>query len=197
MEKYFEKGELNMPWNVIFIFVFVFVLLFIIFLIKTYNTLVTLKQRVQNSWAQIDVQLKRRYDLIPNLVETVKGYAAHEKEVFQRVTEARAKAINAQGVEAQSQAENMLSGALKSLFAVVENYPELKANENFLKLQEELSNTEAKIAYTRQFYNDTVMKFNTSIQVFPQNLIAGYLGFNVIPYFEIEAGEREAVKVKF
>lgn len=186
-----------MPWNVIFIFVFVFVLLFIIFLIKTYNTLVTLKQRVQNSWAQIDVQLKRRYDLIPNLVETVKGYAAHEKEVFQRVTEARAKAINAQGVEAQSQAENMLSGALKSLFAVVENYPELKANENFLKLQEELSNTEAKIAYTRQFYNDTVMKFNTSIQVFPQNLIAGYLGFNVIPYFEIEAGEREAVKVKF
>lgn len=186
-----------MLWNLIFIFVVIFVLFFIIFLIKTYNTLVVLRQRVNNSWAQIDVQLKRRYDLIPNLVETVKGYAAHEKEVFERVTEARAKAINAQGVEAQGQAENMLSGALKSLFAVAENYPELKANQNFLKLQEELSGTEGKIAYSRQFYNDTVMKFNTKIQVFPQNIIAGFMGFNLIPYFEAGEGEREAVQIKF
>lgn len=186
-----------MLWNLVFIFVFIFVLFFIIFLIKTYNTLVVLRQRVKNSWAQIDVQLKRRYDLIPNLVETVKGYAAHEKEVFERVTEARSKAINAQGVEAQGQAENMLSGALKSLFAVAENYPELKANQNFLKLQDELSATEGKIAYSRQFYNDTVMKFNTAIEVFPQNIIAGFMGFNSIPYFEAGEGEREAVNIKF
>ncbi len=186
-----------MLWNLVFIFVFIFVLLFIVFLIKTYNTLVVLRQRVNNSWAQIDVQLKRRYDLIPNLVETVKGYAAHEKEVFERVTEARSKAINAQGVEAQGQAENMLSGALKSLFAVAENYPELKANQNFLKLQDELSATEGKIAYSRQFYNDTVMKFNTAIEVFPQNIIAGFMGFNSIPYFEAGEGEREAVNIKF
>ncbi len=184
-------------WNYIFIFVFAIVLLFIVFVIKTYNSLVVLKQRVNNSWSQIDVQLKRRYDLIPNLMETVKGYATHEREVFQKVTEARAKAINAQGVEAQGQAENMLSGALKSLFAVAENYPELKANQNFLSLQEELSNTEGKIAFSRQFYNDTVMKFNTKIQVFPQNIIAGFMGFNMIPYFEVAEVEREAVKVKF
>jgi len=184
--------------TIIFFLVLLFVILTIIFVIKSYNSLVVLKQRVQNSWAQIDVQLKRRYDLIPNLLETVKGYAAHEKEVFRKVTEARARAINASGVEEQSHAENMLSGTLKSLFAVAENYPELKANQNFIRLQEELTNTEGKIAFSRQFYNDTVMKYNTRIQIFPHNIFAGILGFNYIPYFEAgEPGEREAVKIKF
>ncbi len=132
----------------------------IILAVGIYNSLVNLRNRCDNAWAQVDVQLRRRYDLIPNLVETVKGYAKHEREVFQNVTEARAKAINAGTVKEQGQAENMLTGALKSLFAVVENYPDLKANQNFLMLQEELAGTEGKIAYARQFYNDSVMKFN-------------------------------------
>lgn len=168
-------------------------------LIAIYNRLVTLRNRIDNAWAQIDVQLKRRYDLIPNLVETVKGYASHEKEVFQKVTEARASAINAGGVGDQAKAENMLTGALKSLFAVAENYPELKANENFMMLQEELSGTEGKIAYARQFYNDSVMKLNTAIQTFPSNLLAGMFGFTAREYFDLE-GEKEArepVKVDF
>jgi len=135
--------------------------------IVIYNRLITIRNRCDNAWAQVDVQLRRRYDLIPNLVETVKGYARHEKEVFEKVTEARTKAINAQTVREQGQAENMLTGALKSLFAVVENYPDLKANQNFLMLQEELAGTESKIAYARQFYNDMVMKFNIKLQVFP------------------------------
>ena len=128
----------------------------VLYAVLGYNRLVRLRNRIENAWSQIDVQLRRRYDLIPNLVETVKGYASHEKEVFQKVTEARAKAINASGVMAQGQADNALTGALKSLFAVAENYPDLKANQNFLMLQEELSGTESKIAYSRQFYNDTV-----------------------------------------
>ncbi len=169
----------------------------IIFVIAIYNRLIVLRNRIDNSWAQIDVQLKRRYDLIPNLVETVKGYAKHEKTVFEEVTKARTQAINAGTVQEQSNAENMLTGALKSLFAVAENYPDLKANENFLMLQEELSGTESKIAYARQFYNDTVMKFNTTIQTFPNNLLAGMLGFNQRDYFEIEEASREAVKVDF
>ncbi|RLE01634.1 MAG: LemA family protein [Candidatus Aminicenantes bacterium] len=166
--------------------------------IGLYNRLITLRNRCDNAWAQVDVQLRRRYDLIPNLVETVKGYAQHEREVFEKVTEARAKAINAQTVKEQGEAENLLSGALKSLFAVVENYPELKANQNFLMLQEELAGTESKIAYARQFYNDMVMKFNTKLQVFPSNLIARIFNFAEKDYFEIEeSAAREPVKVSF
>ncbi|MFB0564707.1 MAG: LemA family protein [Candidatus Aminicenantaceae bacterium] len=163
-----------------------------------YNRLVRLRNRCENGWAQVDVQLRRRYDLIPNLVETVKGYAKHERGVFEKVTEARAKAINASTVKEQGQAENVLTGALKSLFAVVENYPELKANQNFMMLQEELAGTEGKIAYARQFYNDTVMKFNMKQQVFPSNIIAGLFNFKEKDYLEIEEPEaREPVKVKF
>ncbi len=166
--------------------------------IALYNRLVMLRNRVDNSWSQIDVQLKRRYDLIPNLVETVKGYATHEKETFERVTQARNMAINAGSVAEQGQAENMLTGALKSLFAVAEAYPELKANQNFMMLQEELSGTESKIAYARQFYNDTTMSYNTGIQTFPANVLAGMFGFAAREYFEIElAGERETPQVAF
>ena len=166
--------------------------------IGMYNSLVTLRNRCDNAWSQVDVQLRRRYDLIPNLVETVKGYAKHEREVFEKVTQARAAAIGAQTVKDQGQAENMLNGALKSLFAVAENYPELKANQNFLLLQEELSGTESKIAYARQFYNDQVMKFNMKQQVFPSNLIASMFGFKIKEYFEIgEAEARAPIKVSF
>ena len=163
-----------------------------------YNSLVTLRNRCENAWSQVDVQLRRRYDLIPNLVETVKGYAKHEREVFEKVTQARSQAIGAKTVGEQGQAENMLTGALKSLFAVSENYPDLKANQNFLMLQEELAGTEGKIAYSRQFYNDNVMKFNMKQQVFPSNLIAGMFGFKLREYFEIEEpAAREPVKVSF
>ena len=163
-----------------------------------YNSLISLRNRVDNAWAQVDVQLKRRYDLIPNLVETVKGYAKHERAVFENVTAARANAINASNVMDQATAENQLSGALKSLFAVAEAYPELKANQNFMMLQEELAGTESKIAYARQFYNDTVMKFNQKQQVFPSNLIANMFGFKEREYFEItEAAAKEPVKVQF
>jgi len=166
--------------------------------IGIYNGLIRLRNRSDNAWAQVDVQLRRRYDLIPNLVETVKGYAAHEKETFQKVTEARAQAINAGTVAEQGKAENMLTGALKSLFAVVESYPDLKANQNFLMLQEELAGTEGKIAYARQFYNDTVMKFNTKQQVFPSNIVASMFNFQEKEYFEIEEPEaKEPVKVEF
>ncbi|MBA7615638.1 Protein LemA [subsurface metagenome] len=170
----------------------------LVFVIGIYNRLITLRNRSNNAWAQVDVQLRRRYDLIPNLVETVKGYAKHERGTFEKVTEARSKAINAGTVKEQGQTENMLTGALKSLFAVVENYPDLKANQNFLMLQEELAGTEGKIAYARQFYNDTVMKFNLRQQVFPSNIIASSFNFKEKEYFEIEEEEaREPVKVKF
>jgi len=170
----------------------------VVFVVGIYNGLVSLRNRSENAWAQVDVQLRRRYDLIPNLVETVKGYAKHEKETFQNVTEARSKAINAGTVKEQGDAENMLSGALKSLFAVVESYPDLKANQNFLMMQEELAGTEGKIAYARQFYNDSVMKFNTKQQVFPSNVIANMFNFQEKEYFEIEeAAAKEPVKVKF
>jgi len=170
----------------------------VVFFVGIYNSLVTLRNRCQNAWAQVDVQLRRRYDLIPNLVETVKGYAKHESETFQKVTEARSNAMNAQNVKDQGQAENMLSGALKSLFAVAESYPDLKANQNFLMLQEELAGTEGKIAYSRQFYNDSVMKFNTKQQVFPSNVVAGMFKFEEMEYFEIdEEAAREPVKVEF
>jgi LemA protein len=163
-----------------------------------YNSLIQLRNRCDNSWAQVDVQLKRRYDLIPNLVETVKGYAKHEREVFQNVTEARTKAINASTVKDQSAAENQLTGALKTLFAVAESYPDLKANQNFLMLQEELAGTEGKIAYARQFYNDQVMKFNQKQQIFPSNIIAKMFTFKEKEYFVLEEpAAKEPVKVSF
>ncbi len=183
--------------EIILFFLIVFGVL-LVFAVGIYNRLITLRNRGDNAWAQVDVQLRRRYDLIPNLVETVKGYAKHERGTFEKVTEARSKAINAGTVKEQGQAENMLTGALKSLFAVVENYPDLKANQNFLMLQEELAGTEGKIDYARQFYNDTVMKFNLRQQVFPSNIIASRFNFKEKEYFEIEEEEaREPVKVKF
>ena len=170
----------------------------VLIVVGMYNSLVTLRNRAENAWSQVDVQLRRRYDLIPNLVETVKGYAKHEREVFEKVTQARAAAIDAKTVKDQGQAENMLSGALKTLFAVAEAYPDLKANQNFLMLQEELAGTESKIAYSRQFYNDIVMKYNNMQQVFPSNIIAGMFGFKPREYFEIgEAAAKEPVKVSF
>jgi len=176
---------------------FVFVVVIIGAAIAMYNRLIVLRNRVDNAWSQIDVQLKRRYDLIPNLVETVKGYAAHESGTFEKVTQARNMAMNATGVAEQGAAENMLSGALKSLFAVAEAYPDLKANQNFLMLQEELSGTESKIAYARQFYNDSVMSFNTGIQSFPANVFASMFGFAAREYFEIEEVAKETPQVSF
>jgi len=166
--------------------------------VAIYNGLIGLRNRCENAWSQVDVQLKRRYDLIPNLVETVKGYAKHEREVFEKVTQARTAAINAANVKDQGLAENQLAGALKSLFAVAEAYPDLKANQNFLMLQEELAGTEGKIAYARQFYNDTVMKFNQKQQIFPSNIIAGMFRFQLREYFELEEpAAKEPVKVQF
>lgn len=177
--------------------IFVVLVIVVFAIIALYNRLVVLRNRVDNAWAQIDVQLKRRYDLIPNLVEVVKGYAGHEKETLERVVQARNIAVGAHGVAEQGQAENMLTGALKSLFAVAEAYPDLKANTNFMQLQEELTGTESKIAYARQFYNDSVMSLNTAIQSFPANLLAGMFGFAAREYFEIEQAAAEAPKVTF
>lgn len=166
--------------------------------IGIYNRLVALRNRIENAWAQIDVQLKRRIDLIPNLVETVKGYATHEKETFQRVIEARSALVNAGGnVTASAQADSMLTGALKSLFAVAEAYPDLKANQNFLMLQEELSGTEGKIAYARQFYNDSVLQYDNAIESFPNNILAGMFRFLPKPYFEAPEADRAVPQVKF
>ena len=160
-----------------------------------YNRLVTLRTRVDNGWSQIDVQLRRRADLIPNLVETVKGYAAHERELFERVTEARARSMGATGVADQADAENQVTAGLRQLLAVVENYPDLKANQNFLALQEELIGTESKIAYARQFYNDQVMRLNTLIQSVPSSIVAGAFGFEERPFFEIDEPVRGPVQV--
>ena len=168
-----------------------------LYFIVGYNGLVRLRNRIQGAWAQIDVQLRRRYDLIPNLVETVKGYATHEKGTFEAVTAARANALNAQGPAQQAAAENVISGALKSLFAVAEAYPDLKANQNFLSLQEELTSTEGRIAYARQFYNDEVLKLNTKIQVFPTSILAGMFGFTAHEYFEADDTSRGPVSVQF
>jgi len=169
----------------------------IFWLIGVYNSLIKLRNQTDEAWSDIDVQLKRRYDLIPNLVETVKGYAKHERELFENVTKARTAAMGAKTVDEQGKAENMLSGTLKSLFAVAENYPALKANENFAKLQDELSDTENKIQAARRFYNGNVRDFNTKIQVFPNNMLAGMLGFKAYDFFEIDEGEKENVKVSF
>jgi LemA protein len=173
------------------------VVLILLILVLAFNGLVRLRNRVDAAWAQIDVQLRRRYDLIPNLVETVKGYAAHERETFEAVTAARANALNAQGPAQQAQAENAITGALKSLFAVAEAYPELKANQNFLALQEELTSTEGRIAYARQFYNDNVQRLNTRIETFPTNVLAGMFGFKHREYFEADDTSRGPVTVQF
>ncbi len=173
----------------------------IVAIIGIYNSLIRLKNRVDEAWSDIDVQLKRRYDLIPNLVETVKGYAAHEKEAFEKVIAARSAAMSAQAkgdAEEQAAAENMLSGTLKSLFALSENYPDLKANQNFLELQRELTDTEDKIQASRRFYNGNVRDFNTKLQVFPTNIFGNMLGFKARDYFEItDVKEKEPVKVQF
>jgi len=173
------------------------VAIIIIWLIATYNFFITLRNRINNAWSQIDVQLKRRFDLIPNLVETVKGYAKHEKETFKMVTEARNIMQNAKGMADKAKADDMLSGALKSLFAVAEAYPTLKANENFMQLQEELSGTENKIAYSRQFYNDSVLRLNTAVQKFPANIIAGMFNIKEREFFKAAEEEKKNVKVSF
>jgi LemA protein len=163
----------------------------------TYNRLVRLRVRSENAWSQIDVQLRRRYDLIPNLVETVRGYAEHERELFEDVTRARAGAEAASGVQDQARAENQLTAGIRRLIAVAENYPQLKANENFLALQEELTGTESKIAFARQFYNDQVMRLNTLIQTFPPRIVAGLGHFEPREFFDIEDPARGPVAVRF
>lgn len=165
--------------------------------VAIYNSLIKLKNRVDEAWSDIDVQLKRRYDLIPNLINTVKGYAAHEKELFEKVTEARTQAMGAQNPADKEKAENMLSGTLKSLFAVAENYPDLKANQNFLELQRELTDTEDKIQASRRFYNGNVRDFNTKIEVFPNNIFAGMLHFVKRDFFQANNEEKGNVEVKF
>jgi len=173
------------------------VVITLIWLIGVYNGLIRARNRTDEAWSDIDVQLKRRYDLIPNLIETVKGYAKHEKELFENVTKARSAAMQASGTEAKGQAENMLSNTLKSLFAVAENYPQLKANENFAKLQDELTDTENKIQAARRFYNGQVRDFNTKIQVFPTNTIASMLKFKAYEFFAADEQEKKNVEVKF
>jgi LemA protein len=172
-------------------------ILVVLWFVATYNSFINLKNRVENAWAQIDVQLKRRYDLIPNLVETVKGYAAHEKEIFEKLGELRAKAMGATSVKDIGDANNQISATLKTLFAVAENYPELKANENFLKLQEELTNTENKIAFARQFYNDIVMQYNAKQQRIPDMFVARMMNLTPKEYYPVEEEARGPVKVQF
>lgn len=168
-----------------------------LFLITIYNSLVILKNKVNEAWADIDTQLKRRWDLIPNMVETIRGYTKHEKSVFENVTKARSQAMQAKNPDAKARAENMLTDTLKSLFAVAENYPELKANQNFMDLQATLREIEDKIQMSRRYYNGTVREFNTKLEVFPNNLVAGMLGFTKREFFEIGEEERKNVKVDF
>ena len=180
------------------IIIAVIVVLILLFLWSSYNGLVNARNLVKNAWAQIDVQLKRRHDLIPNLVETAKGYVAHERGTLEAVTQARASAMQAQGAAQAAQAEGLLGAALSKFFAIAENYPELKANQNFLAIQEELASTENKISFARQFYNDRVMLFNTRIETIPTNLVANMGGFQKAEFFEIQAAaEREVPAVKF
>lgn len=171
--------------------------IFVFWLIIIYNGLVTLRNRVKEAWSDIEVQLKRRYDLIPNLVESVKGYAKHEKSVFENVTKARAEALSAKAPAQKAAAENMITEALKTIFAVAEDYPELRASENFKALQDELSDTENKIQASRRFYNTNVRDFNTKIEIFPNNLIANSLGFKQYELFEAGEAEEKPVKVNF
>ncbi len=180
------------------ILIVVILVVIILIFIGLYNSIVSLRNRVDNAWSQIDVQLRKRFDLIPNLVETVKGYAAHERETLEKVIEARQLGINASSVKDQAQADNMITGTLKSLFAVTENYPNLKADAHFTKLMEELQGIESNIAFARQFYNDMVMQFNTRVQTFPGNIFAGMFNFKIKDYFLVEeSAAREPVKVQF
>jgi LemA protein len=179
------------------IIILVIVVLVGLYAVFSYNGLVSLRNRIENAWAQIDVQLKRRYDLIPNLVETVKGYASHERETLDAVIEARNAGTNASGPHDQAEAENQITGALKSLFALSEAYPDLKANQNFAQLQEELTGTEGRIAYARQFYNDTVYRYNTKIQSFPSNILANAFRFSEREYFEADDESRGPTQVRF
>ena len=181
------------------IIILVIIVLIVLFFIVAFNGAVRLRNRVDSAWSQIGVQLERRHDLIPNLVETVKGYAAHEASTLEAVTQARTNAVSAQqaGPEQQAQAENVLTGALRQLLAVSERYPDLKANQNFLNLQEELTSTEDRIAYARQFYNDSVLTYNNKIQVFPRNLLARPFNFEKRQYFEGEPEATGPVKVQF
>lgn len=180
--------------TLIILIILVLIALYVWFL---YNSLVAARMRVSESWSGIDVQLKRRSDLIPNLIEAVKGYAKHEKTVFENVTKARSALLGAKNAHEAAVADNMLTGALKSLFAVAEAYPALRASENFKQLQDELSDTESKIAYARQFYNSNAMDYNTKIAVFPNVILAGPFGFKPAEFFEAEEGERKAPKVDF
>ncbi len=182
-----------------FIILGIILLIAIFWIIFAYNNLVRMVNRAKEAWADIDVQLKRRYDLIPNLVNTVKGYATHESQAFEKVTQARAAAMGAgNNLETKGQAENMLTGALKSVFAIAEAYPELKANQNFLSLQNELSDTENKIQAARRFYNGNVRDLNTSIEVFPSNVIAGIFNFGKMEFFQLDNEEaKQPVEVKF
>ena len=173
------------------------IVLIALFFGSTYNSLVKLRNMVKDQWSQIDVLLKRRADLIPNLVETVKGYAKHEKETLDAVINARNRAVSAQGAEAEMKANGELSGALSKLFALAESYPDLKANTNFMDLQSNLKDTEDKISYARQFYNDAVLKYKNKLEVFPSNIVAGMFGFKPEPFFEATETERENVKVSF
>ena len=174
------------------------IILLVIFIIAAYNSLVTLKQRVKNAWSQIDVQLQRRFDLIPNLVETVKGYMTHESETLEKVTALRSSWANATNVEEKANLDNELSGVLKTIMAVSENYPDLKANTNFTELQNSLTETENKISFSRQFYNDTVTMYNTKLEVFPDNIVASMFGFKSEPLFNVDSEEaRKNVKVDF
>jgi LemA protein len=186
-----------MPSVIALIVVVVLVVLLGLYLMVTYNGLVSLRNRIENAWAQIDVQLKRRYDLIPNLVETVKGYAAHERETLDAVITARNAGMNAGNPHEQAEAENQITGALKSIFALSEAYPDLKANQNFAQLQEELTGTEGRIAYARQFYNDTVYRYNTKIQSFPANVLANSFRFREREYFQADDESRGPTQVQF
>lgn len=189
------RGGLEMMFPVVFMGL---LLAFVAWCVMIYNTLIVLKVRIDNAWSQIDVQLKRRYDLIPNLVETVKGYMAHEKDTLERVIRARSQAVDASTMKEKSQAENFLTQTLKSLFAVVERYPDLKANQNVLKLQEELSSTENKISFARQYYNDEVTRFNTQIAIIPAKFVADMAGLKKRDFFEIEEeAQRHAPQVRF
>ena len=185
-----------MSWILLIVTILVIIFL-VVTVVHMYNQLVNLRNRVKNSFSQIDVQLKRRNDLIPNLVETVKGYAAHENGVLEEVTQARGNVINANGIKETIEADNQLTGALKSLFAVAENYPDLKANTNFQQLQSELSDTENKISYARQFYNDTVLMYNNKCQQFPSSMLAKLFRFKQEDFFEADEASREVPKVEF
>lgn len=182
--------------NITLIIIVVFVVI-ALYVVTTYNSLIVLKTRILEALSGIDVQLKRRADLIPNLVESVKGYAKHEKSVFENVTKARTALINAGNIQEKAEADTLLGGALKSLFAVAEAYPDLKANTNFQDLQRQLEDTEDKVAYSRQFYNSNVLDYNAKIQMFPSNIFAGAFGFKIFDYFKGEEENKKNVEVKF